>query len=86
MVRAATHYHTCAWANIKTQERRKLYRHCYILRVLAVANIEIRKIDKSYHFKIEIKIQTFESSEEVKSVRRYHTYMLYRMTSFSDDI
>ena len=40
--------------------------------MLAVADIEIKKIGKSYHFKIEIKIQTFECLEEVKSVRRYH--------------
>ena len=44
--------------------------------MLAVADIEISKIGKSYHFKIEIKIQTFESSEEVKSVRRYHPYVV----------
>ena len=41
-----------------------------------LVDIEIRKIGKSYHFKIEIKIQTFESSEEVKSVRRYHPYVV----------
>ena len=57
-------------------------KECYIgiviylyIRVLAVADTEIRKIGESYHFKIEIKIQTFESSEEVKSVRRYHAYV-----------
>ena len=33
------------------------------LRLLVVADIEIRKISKGYHFKIEIKIQTFESLE-----------------------
>ena len=44
--------------------------------MLAVADIEIRKISKSCHFKSEIKIQTFESLEEVKSVRMYHPYVV----------
>ena len=56
-----------------------LYRHCYLytlvlyLRVLAVADIEIRKFGKSSHFNL---IQTVESSEEVKSVHRYHPYVV----------
>ena len=55
--------------------------------MLAVEDIETRKMGKSYHFKIEIKIQTFESSEEVKSFPRYPPYIVgYRMTSFSVDI
>ena len=68
---AATHYHTRAWANIKTGKK------CYIIIVIypkAVADIEIRKIGKSDHFKIKIKIQSFESSEEEKSIRSYHPY------------
>ena len=44
--------------------------------MLAVADTEIRKIGKSYHFKIEIKIQTYETSKEVKSVHRYHSYVV----------
>ena len=35
------------------------------LQVLAVADIEIKKIGKGYHFQTEIKNQTFESSEDV---------------------
>ena len=44
--------------------------------MLAVADIEIRKIGKNYHFKIDINGQTFDNSEEVKSVRRYHPYVV----------
>ena len=52
-----------------------LYRHCYITIIylyhcaLAVADIEIRKIGKSYRLNIEIKIQTFE-------VRRKDPYVV----------
>ena len=53
-----------------------LYPIVLSLRVLAVADTEIRKFGKSSHFKSEIKIQTFERSEEVKSVRRYHPYVV----------
>ena len=52
-----------------------LYCHCYIP-IPSRADIEIRKIGNRYPFKIEIKIETFESWVEVKSVRRYHPYVV----------
>ena len=66
-----------------------LYYHCYIripYCVLAVADIEIRKIGKSYHFKIEIK--KFGGSKDLfkRAFVGIIHMLFYRITSFSDDI